>query len=199
MEARLTEISLPEALRYLGVRGEPDARLREDLVRCAGELRGAARPRACWRIFPWEGDGPLRGTFFRPAGEDIRRFLAGCGQVILLAATLGTEAETLLLRAQRRRIADAALLDALASAAVENVCDNLCADLAARLFPLRLTPRFSPGYGDFPLSQQRELCAVLDVSRLLGVTLTPGGLMVPQKSVTALAGVSRVQSFHLDS
>ena len=68
--------------------------------------------------------------------------------------------------------------------------DNLCADLAREFAPRRLTSRFSPGYGDFPLSQQAELCAVLNVNRLLGITLTPGGLMVPQKSVTALIGVS---------
>ena len=30
---------------------------------------------------------------------------------------------------------------------------------------------------------------MLNVSRLLGITLTPGGLMIPQKSVTALVGL----------
>ena len=190
MEARLTGISREEALRYMGVRGAPDAALREDLERCAARLVSVARPRALWRLFSLEPDGTLSGASFRPAGEDIRRHLAGCAQVIGLAATLGAETETLIRRAQGRDMADALMLDALASAAIENVCDNLCADLARELAPRKLTPRFSPGYGDFPLTQQRELCAVLNVTRLLGVTLTPGGLMIPQKSVTALIGVS---------
>lgn len=189
MEAVLTEISREEALRYLGVRGRPDAVLQADLDRCAELLMAQARPRAVWKLFLREADGTLEGTAFRPAGQDIQRFLSGCGRVILMGATLGAEAETLLRRAQARAMGDALLLDALASAAVENVCDNLCRDLAVHFSPDRLTSRFSPGYGDFPLSQQRELCAVLDLSRRLGVSLTPGGLMIPQKSVTALIGV----------
>ena len=194
MEARLTGISREEALRYLGIRKRPDENLLRDLDRCADLLVSSVRPRICWRLFTREADGSLSGTSFRPAGEDICRFLAGCGQVIGMAATLGAESETLLRRMQEVNMADAVILDALASAAVENVCDNLCADLALEVAPRKLTSRFSPGYGDFPLSQQAELCAVLNVNRLLGITLTPGGLMVPQKSVTALIGVRQAET-----
>jgi len=189
MEIRLKEIPQEEALRYLGVRGAPDEILRRDLARCAALLLEEIRPRTCWRLFPLGEDGLLAGTAFRPEGQAIRRHLAGCGQVIVLAATLGMEAETLLRRVQSRSISDALLLDALASAAVERLCDLLCEDLARRMAPARLTPRFSPGYGDFPLSQQRTLCEVLNVGRLLGVSLTSGDLMIPRKSVTALLGV----------
>ena len=87
-------------------------------------------------------------------------------------------------------MAQALILDAAASAAVENVCDNLCADLAETFAPHCLTDRFSPGYGDLPLSQQRDLFRLLDVTRRIGVSLSESGLMVPQKSVTALIGVS---------
>ena len=48
MEARLTRISREEALRYLGVRGEPDSVLSRDLDRCEAQLRSAARPRAAF-------------------------------------------------------------------------------------------------------------------------------------------------------
>ena len=189
MEARLTDISREEALRYLGVRGKPDAALRRDLDRCAALLEAGVRPRVCWRLFRRDEDGNPAGTALSLQGQDIRRFLSGCGQVILLAATLGAESESLIRRTQNRSMADAVILDALASAAIENVCDNLCADLAREFAPLPLTGRFSPGYGDFPLSLQRDFCEVLNVSRLLGITLTPGGLMIPQKSVTALVGL----------
>ena len=84
----------------------------------------------------------------------------------------------------------ALILDAAGSAAVENVCDNLCADLAAAFAPRHLTDRFSPGYGDLPLNQQRWFFSLLDINRRLGVSLTESGLMVPQKTVTALVGVS---------
>ena len=190
VEARLTAVDHGEALRYLGVRGEPPEDLKADLLRCDPALRAAVRPRAVWSLARLLPDGTLEGTAFRPEGEDIRALLSGCSHVILLAATLGAEAELFLRRSQQQAMADAVILDALASAALENICDNLCSDLAAEFAPRVLTPRFSPGYGDFPLAQPRELCAVLNVFRRIGVSLTPGGLMIPQKTVTALAGVS---------
>ena len=188
MEARLAEISREEALRYMGVRGAPDDALVRDLNRCEALLRSAARPRTVWKLFRRTAEGTLEGTSFRPRGRDLARLLSG-DRVILIAATLGLETEALLRRAQHASMSDALILDALASAAIESVCDRLCAELADRMAPRVLTPRFSPGYGDFPLEQQQELCRVLNVSRLLGITLSPGGLMIPQKSVTAVLGV----------
>ena len=75
-------------------------------------------------------------------------------------------------------------------AATQNVCDNLCEDLAGQFKPKHLTDRFSPGYGDFPFSQQRDFFELLDITRRIGVSLSESGLMLPQKSVTALIGVS---------
>ncbi len=191
MEARLTGLDRAEALRYMGWRGGPaPEELLRTLDRCEALLRRTARPRAVWRMFELLPDGTLAGTGFCPEGRDIRAHLAGCGQVILMGATLGAEAETLIRRTQAADMALALALDGCASAAIENVCDNLCADLAAALAPKRLTGRFSPGYGDMPLEQQETLCRVLDVERRIGVSLTAGGLMIPQKSVTALIGVS---------
>lgn len=190
MEARLTEIEPGEVLRYLGLRGTADEALSGQIARCTEKLREASSPRVLWRLFERAPDGIFIGTGFRPEGKAVARHLEGCGAVILMAATLGSGVERLLRRAQAADMAEALVLDACGSAAVENVCDNLCALLAERFSPCSLTSRFSPGYGDFPLKQQRELFAVLDVTRRLGVTLSEGGVMLPQKSVTALIGVS---------
>ena len=191
MTARLTGIDHREVLRYLGYGGHAvPADAEADIVRCAETVRRTARPRAVWRRFDLLPDGTLAGTGFRPAGEDIRAHLSGCGAAVLMAVTLGGEIDALLRRTQVTSMADAVLLDACASAAVENVCDNLCADLQRELAPLHLTDRFSPGYGDLPLTQQAELFRVLDVTRRIGVTLTDSGLMLPQKTVTAILGLS---------
>ncbi len=191
MEARLTEINRRETLQYLGYRGGsiPENVL-EQLENCEREILQCAVPRILWRRFEREPDGRLSGTAFTPAGKDIRKFLDGCDQVILMAATLGMEVENLLRRMQARDMARALIMDAAASAAVENVCNNLCDDLAKANAPRYLTDRFSPGYGDLPLVQQRDLFRLLDISRRIGVSLSDSGLMVPQKSVTALIGVS---------
>ena len=191
MEARLTAIDRGQVLQYLGFKGgELPPELEDSLRRCETRLLETARPRVLWKLFPLLPDGSLAGTRFRPEGRDIRAFLDGCGELILMAATLGAEVERVIRKAQLSDMAEALILDACGSAAIEQVCDNLCGELAAEFAPRYLTDRFSPGYGDFPLTQQAELFSVLDVTRRIGVTLSPGGLMLPQKSVTALIGVS---------
>ena len=50
-------------------------------------------------------------------------------------------------------------------------------------------PRFSPGYGDLPLSMQKQISMILNMPKEIGVSLTESYLMTPSKSVTALIGV----------
>lgn len=191
MDGRLTGMNRNEVLLYLSYKGgeiPPD--ITEAIDRCEALLMKTARPRVVWRRFPLDADGAPVGTDFRPQGGDVKALLTGCAAVIFFAATLGAEAESLIRRTQVTNMTDAVILDACGSAAIENVCDNLCADLAQAEAPLHLTDRFSPGYGDLPFSQQPDFCRLLDVGRRIGVTLSPGGLMIPQKTVTALAGVS---------
>ena len=190
-EARLTGIDRNETLQYLGWLGSPiPEELEREITRCENRILETARPRAVWRLFDLLPDGSLAGTNFRPEGRDVPELLKDCNQVILIAVTLGGETERLLLSAQARSMGDAVILDAAAGAAVENVCDNLCRDLEKRFSSRHLTDRFSPGYGDFPFSQQRAFFDLLDISRRIGVSLTESGLMLPQKSVTALLGIA---------
>ena len=191
MEARRTGIDRSEMLRYLRYAGSAIPDDTEKALRLGEErLLQAARPRAVWRAFGYRAGEPLDGTDFRLEGEDIRAFLSGCDTVILLAATLGAEPDLLQKQLRLRDMGAAVILDAAGSAAIENVCDNFCADLAAAFAPRYLTERFSPGYGDMPLRQQSGFFRLLDINRRLGVSLTDSGLMVPQKTVTAVVGVS---------
>ena len=106
--------------------------------------------------------------------------------------TLGSEAEELIARRQVTSMGDALILDSAASAAIENVCRNFEEDLSAlEEFSDRfLTDRFSPGYGDLPLGVQKDFCEFLNARRRIGLTVTDSYLLVPQKSVTAVTGLS---------
>ena len=53
-----------------------------------------------------------------------------------------------------------------------------------------LTGRFSPGYGDCPLSLQPALCRALDTPRGIGLAPTRDNLLTPRKSVTAILGLA---------
>ena len=84
----------------------------------------------------------------------------------------------------------AVLLDGCGSAWVEAGCDAAEGEVSARLPGRFLTDRFSPGYGDLPLSLQPAICGALDTQRTLGLYVTDSCLLNPGKSVTAIVGVA---------
>ena len=124
-------------------------------------------------------------------GKAIARHLAGAKKCAVLAVTLGLGAERALRAEQQRSLADALLLDAAMSACVEaaaDACSREIAQEAARM-GLRAGARFSPGYGDLPLSCQKIFECLLGMQKQLGIQLTPGDLLLPQKSITAFMGL----------
>ena len=184
--------SAEEALRYLRVRGEA-GELRALVERTGQELARTLPPRSVSRAFPVEraGEGfALRGSGVVLTGTLAERMLSDCDTAVLLCCTLGLEFERRLRLLERRDMGRAAVLDACGSAWVEDGCDAAEEELRRR-FPGRfLTDRFSPGYGDLPLSLQAPLLAALDAERRLGIHLSGSFLMTPSKSVTAVLGVS---------
>lgn len=195
MDAELLQVPLREVLHFLGWRGTPvDAPLLAQIRDLCDLAVREVRPRMAERRFPLAPDGSLAGTSMTPKGNDVRAMLAPCREAVLLAATLGAESERLLLRMQAKDAAQALLLDAVLSAAIEAVLDAreeaLRRELAAQ--GRYLTDRFSPGYGDMPLAQMREICEVLGAQRAIGLTVSAGGVMIPRKSVTAILGISDV-------
>ena len=187
------ELNVSEALRYLGVRGAPDPALLSQLSTAADRLARAAPPRWVWRAYPlaFGPEGPaLEGAGLALPGEMAARMLGGCAQAAVLNCTLGAAFEALLRAEQARGMARAALLDACGSAWVEAGCDEAQAEISARFPGLHPTDRFSPGYGDLPLSLQRDICGALDAPRRLGVQVTDSLLLNPSKTVTAVIGLS---------
>ena len=187
------ELNVSEALRYLGVRGAPDPPLLSQLPAAADRLARAAPPRWVWRAYPlaFGPEGPaLEGAGLALPGEMAARMLGGCAQAAVLICTLGAAFEALLRAEQARGMARAALLDACGSAWVEAGCDGAEAEISARFPGLHPTDRFSPGYGDLPLSLQRDICGALDAPRRLGVQVTDSLLLNPSKTVTAVIGLS---------
>ncbi len=172
-----------EIARYLGYgKSSPDPQIREKISLCLRELESAA-PRSVSRRLS-RAELPFHSTA-------LDRCLEGCGEVFLFAATLGAQADTLLRRWSARDMSLAVVGQACAAAALESYCDDCMENLASALpRGLHLRPRFSPGYGDFSLEHQRWLLGMLDAGRRIGLHLTGGGMLVPAKSVTAVAGIA---------
>lgn len=132
-------------------------------------------------------------TVFRTESRSLSRNLKDCEQVILFAATLGTEADSLIRKYSKLQMSKAVTMQAAATAMIESYCDEINTELKETFEKkgLYLRPRFSPGYGDFPLECQRDITAVLETAKRIGIMLTDSLLMTPSKSVTAVMGVSR--------
>ena len=187
------ELDLNEALRYLGAGCHAPEELHRQVADTAAKLTAALHPRFVFRVFPLsstEDSFHLSGSGLTLSGHTARTMLAQCQQAALLCCTLGSEFEALLRRTQVRDMARAAILDACGSAYVEQGCDAAQEELASRFPSLYLTDRFSPGYGDLPLSLQPAICSALDTQRRLGVQVTEHFLLNPGKSVTAIIGLS---------
>ena len=184
-------VNVDEALRYLGVRSDPDGAVRAKLAALAETLE--ARPRHALRVYPVTRAGQgmaLEGTGVVLPGKLAESVLRDCGQAALLVCTLGAAFDARVRAAQARDMAEAVMLDALGSAWVEDGCDVAERLIAARFPGKFLTDRFSPGYGDLPLTVQPDILAATDAGRQLGVQATDSCLMLPQKTVTAIIGIA---------
>ena len=175
-----------EALRYLGIKSDPPPDVARQVERAMSRLLPLCTPRSVWRIFPKD-----RLPLDLP-GQDIHQLLRDCDRVVLFALTLGPEAELLIRREGLRSPTEALILDACASAACEQACDELQKKLEDQLCVEGLYPtdRFSPGYGDLPLTVQALLLELLDAQKRCGITLSDTCIMTPRKSVTAIFGLA---------
>lgn len=186
-----------EACRYLGYgKNGPDALTGELIEQCLSELSEgqAAEPKAVYLRFPLEHrEGALTFAGISPKSKSLERNLQGCNQVFLFCATLGSIADRQLKKYSRVQISKAAVFQAAAAAYLEEYCNRLCRELQAGLRAEGefLRPRFSPGYGDFSLEHQARLLDALEAGKRIGVELTSGGLMLPEKTVSAVIGISR--------
>ena len=132
--------------------------------------------------------GDLRERLERAACLCVKELVP---RVVLLAVTLGTQSEMLLRRERALSATDGLLADACASSLVEQAANVLNAHIVeeAAARNLAATSRFSPGYGDLPLSCQPAFLAASGADRALGIHATAAHLLVPTKSITAVIGL----------
>ena len=194
------EIDPHEVLRYLGYKKELVTT--EDIAQVQAllpEARAAIKAAACWGRFEVEllEEDRIRFPYGQVVSRDLWKNLTNGSQptssreVFLFAATIGLAYDRLVQRARITSMAKASFLNAIGAAAVENVCDQLNEELCriAAADGKSLRPRYSAGYGDFSLENQRGIFDLLSPAKHIGLTLKDNLIMVPEKSVTAVIGL----------
>ena len=127
--------------------------------------------------------------YIENAKANSRALLVVCNgydECVLLCATLGVGVDRLILKTSGTSAHDAFVMDAMADALIEALCDyaekKCTVDYTA-------SGRFSPGYADLDLSFGKEILILTDAERMLGIKLTESGLMLPKKSVNAIIAI----------
>lgn len=189
LTGNLKAIDRREALRYLGYsRSVEDMSGVEGVIdECEREVLAVQNLKAVYSLYDISrGDGLDLG-FAKTDSRDLEKYLSGCNKIALFAATAGAGIDRLIAKYNRISPARAAVTQALGAALVEEWCNTVHAQLTAQYGAI--TARFSCGYGDLPLTLQRDIFAALDVTKKIGVTLSDDCFMTPTKSVTAIVGI----------
>jgi hypothetical protein len=126
----------------------------------------------------------------------LAKLLIPCSEVVLMAATVGSMVGVAIRAAMSTGdAAQGVILDAVASETADAGLDWLMQLLNQMLAKngLKLTKhRYSPGYGDLALDNQRIIFDALALEKLQ-LTLTSECILIPEKSVLAIAGIEPVR------
>lgn len=181
----LEKLNRSEAIRYLGGAG---IQMNDQMEILMDECEKMVLEKAAPKFLYIELDLPCDTIM---GGRDIANHLDGCEKAILMCATLGAEIDKLIRISQISDMAKAVVLDSFASVAVEQVCNKVDEIIAEKYDGYYMTFRFSPGYGDYPISLQQDFLRMLDAPRKIGLTTNDNYLLMPTKSVTAVLGLSK--------
>ena len=131
-----------------------------------------------------------RGLTF--TSENLSVFLRDCRETVFMAASTGSAImDAIKEKTRQDDLAAAVVYDATASEMADAGLDwimNYLNQHLRREGKTLLPRRFSAGYADFNLENQKAIYDTLQMEKI-GVTITPSFILLPEKSVTAISGI----------
>ncbi|WP_242981201.1 vitamin B12 dependent-methionine synthase activation domain-containing protein [Ruminiclostridium sufflavum] len=122
----------------------------------------------------------------------LLKLLNNSRSVVLMAATVGKEVvDRISYEVSQGKAAAGLIIDSVASQTADAALDwmvQLLRKILVREGKILTKHRYSPGYGDLPLSYQEEIFKALQLDRLK-MSLTEKFMLIPEKSVIAISGV----------
>lgn len=193
----LLKLDKNEILRYLSYNDNSlDEEMDELIDSCIEEIMDISQYRYIYSIFDVIDSSSflsLSNSTIELRGKAIREHLKSSKYVAAMAVTLGVEVENKIKYYGKGNLTRGVILDSCAAALVEELCDyieNKIKDLALSE-GLNITSRFSPGYGDLPITTQSQILNSLNASRLIGLNVSESSILLPRKSVTAFIGLTK--------
>ncbi|MBW1727715.1 MAG: hypothetical protein JRJ62_09060 [Deltaproteobacteria bacterium] len=141
-------------------------------------------------------DSVKKGTVHLEEGPEFKspklsKMLKDCDDIICYIATLGDSVDCEIKRLMdKKHMAEAYILDAMASAAAENMVATFHRRMKDKYKNQgkQVTLCFSPGYCDWAITEQKKLFKLLD-SQEVDVKLNDSCLMTPRKSISGVFGI----------
>jgi hypothetical protein len=126
--------------------------------------------------------------------ESVRlsRTLNHCPHIVCFALTIGKIIDRQISSlSQKGRLSQAYILDVMGSLMAENMVEQFWRKMRLKYQSegRGVSLRFSPGYCDWPLSEQEKLFRFIDADKL-SLTLSNHFLMSPRKSISGVFGIS---------
>ena len=131
-------------------------------------------------------EGPI--TF---ESKVIARLLEQCDKAAVFLVTIGKHLEeTVHQLTEDGLMLQATVLDAIGSVAAESVVNVVQERVGeiAHVQGLCISQRFSPGYCDWDIGQQKTIFRAMN-GNSAGIRLTEGCLMLPRKSISGIIGI----------
>jgi hypothetical protein len=129
--------------------------------------------------------------------RSLSRLLENSREVVLMASTVGREVtERVFDEVEKGDAAKGLIIDSVASQTADAALDwivHFLGKMLAREGRKLTRHRYSPGFGDLPLNCQKDIFEALQLGRL-DMALTERFMLMPEKSVIAIAGVEERRS-----
>lgn len=126
-------------------------------------------------------------------GKVVTNSLRKSEEILVFACTIGLRIERLAAQLMKdKNTLEAYIVDLIGSEYAESTADYLhnYLEKIAQSKECGVSNRFSPGYCNWPVSQQHQLFKLLEVGNC-GIHLTPSALMIPVKSVSGIIGMGK--------
>lgn len=193
--AQILKIDPIQTRRYAGL-NRAEKISDESIIEACDETLLYLDVRGIWKVYDYDDENKivLSEPHFKIKGESIQKHLSGCEKVICMAVTVGEKIEQeITSRFKQNHYFDAMLMDAAATVAVEQAADELEKavepEFSKESYKMRW--RFSPGYGDWNLTQQKNFFNVVGAKEI-GMRLSISMMLIPRKSITAIIGLEKI-------
>lgn len=192
------KINESSILRRMGGKetSRPSGRLRKNLKKAVKEICRKAKPKAMYRILPvtHKNGVIILGNRISIKSGKLQTLLGPCDKAAVFVTTLGEEIDKIIHKNMDSSPQYGFILDSVASAAAESTAEYLQDRINEKLNDdEKTTLRYSPGYCDWPIQEQRKIFQVLP-SDSIDVKLSEKCLMSPRKSISGILGVCPLDS-----